>query len=200
MIRNIIFDLGNVLLSFQPIEYLTSKLSDSNKVNEIYDIIFKSSEWLDLDRGIIDEAQAVNNFCLRSPENESHIRSCMENWYALLSPIDKSVEILKEVKAKGYNTYILSNFHEQAFQYVTSKHDFFKDFDGEVISYREKLLKPESEIYMKFVTNYGLEPEESLFIDDTEINVNGASKLGFNVIQFKSPEQLREELKNYNIL
>lgn len=200
LIKNIIFDLGNVLLKFQPVEYLSSKLSDNNKINEIYEIIFKSSEWLDLDRGVIDEAQAINNFCMRSPDNECHIRSSMEDWYDLFSPIEKSVEVLKHVKSKGYNTYILSNFHEKAFEYVTSKFDFFRHFDGGIISYREKLLKPEIDIYMKFVTNYGLKPGESLFVDDTEVNVEAARQLGFNAIHFKSAEQFIEELKSYNVL
>jgi FMN phosphatase YigB (HAD superfamily) len=200
LIKNIIFDLGNVLLNFQPIEYLSNKISDKEKVAEIYEIIFRSKEWLDLDRGVISESEAIEVFCRRNPENDHLIRTCMDNWCDMFTPIEGSVEILKQLKAKGYKTYILSNFHELAFEYVAKEHDFFKHFDGGIISYREKLLKPEGEIYMKLSEIHGLNPQESLFIDDTEVNVAGARESGFHAIHFKNPEQLLEAMKGYNIL
>lgn len=198
MIKNVIFDIGNVLLSFDPKEYVRSKVIEE-KVEEIYESIFQSEEWPMLDRGTITEEAAKANIINRKIENEEFINLVFQDWYDILSPIESSVEILKKLKEKGYKVFYLSNFHLAAFKYVTKKHYFFELFDGGVVSYKEKLLKPEKEIYEKTLGRYGLEPNETIFIDDTKENVIEAMKQGINGIILENPKDLKIELEKFHV-
>jgi len=200
MIKNIVFDLGNVLLSFKPLEHLRNKVADEGKIEQLHKEIFSSEEWLMLDRGVITEEEAIDRLCNRNPHNSELIKLCMDNWYEILTPIEETVEILKEVKARGYNTFVLSNFHLLAYEDVIKRCDFFKYFDGGIISYKENLLKPESEIYEKLILKYDINPGETIFIDDTKVNLEGAEKLGLETILFTNSIELRENLIEYNVL
>lgn len=198
MIKNVIFDIGNVLLNFEPKEYVKSKVVEE-KIEEIYESIFKSEEWPMLDRGTITEEKAKENIINRKVENKDFVSLVFENWYDILTPIESSVEVLKKLKESGYKVFYLSNFHLAAFEYVTKKHDFFGLFDGGVVSYKEKLLKPEKEIYEKILCEYTLEPKETLFIDDIEENVKAAINNGMKGIVLKNPIDLKSELENLDI-
>lgn len=198
MIKNVIFDIGNVLLNFEPKEYVKSKVIEE-KIEEIYESIFKSQEWPMLDRGTITEEEAKANIISRKAENEGFINSVFENWYDILTPIESSVGVLKKLKEKGYKVFYLSNFHLAAFEYVTKKHDFFGLFDGGVVSYKEKLLKPEKEIYEIILSEYNLEPNETVFIDDMEVNVKAAINNGMKGIILKNPIDLKGELEKLDI-
>lgn len=198
MIKNVIFDLGNVLLDFNPKGYLKKKINEIN-IDDVYEAIFKSEEWPMLDRGTITEDDAKRNIINRNKSYEEDIVKAFNNWYELLIPIAETVEVLGELKKKGYKVYYLSNFHSAAFDYVTSHHDFFDIFDGGVVSYAEKLLKPEKEIYMKIIKRYDLIPEESVFIDDTLENVKGAEACGIKGIYLYNTNKLKEKLRNMDI-
>ena len=198
MIKNIIFDIGNVLLDFNPKVYVKSKISEE-KVEEIYKCIFQSDEWPMLDRGTISEKDAKINIINRNIENEKLINLVFENWYDILMPIESSVDVLKKLKQSGYKVYYLSNFHLAAFEYVTKKHDFFECFDGGVVSYKEKLLKPEKEIYEIIIDRYNLKPCQTVFIDDMKENVKAAIKSGLKGIILKNPKDLKDELEKFNV-
>ena len=198
MIKNIIFDIGNVLLEFNPKIYVSSKVSEE-KVEEIYKCIFQSDEWLMLDRGIISEEEAKINIINRNIENEELINLVFENWYNILMPIESSVNVLKRLKQNEYKVYYLSNFHLAAFEHVTHKYEFFQNFNGGVVSYKVRLLKPEKEIYEMIINRYHLEANETLFIDDMKENVNAAVELGLKGIILKDPKDLKEELEVFNI-
>jgi len=200
MIKNVVFDLGNVLLSFKPLEYLREKVEDEAKIDELHKEIFLSEEWLMLDRGVITEEEAIDRLCTRSIDNSELIKLCMNNWYEILTPIEDTVEILKEIKSRGYRTFILSNFHLLAYEDVIKRYDFFKSFDGGIISYKENLLKPESQIYEKLILKYNINPKESIFIDDTKANTEGASNMGFETILFDNVIDLRKKLVEYKVL
>ena len=200
MIKNIIFDLGNVLLNFKPMVYVNSKIPDKEKSKQIYKEIFESYEWAMLDRGVITEEEAINIFCNRNMEDSKSIRLVMDNWYQLLTPIEGTIEILRVLNSAGYKNYVLSNYQLLAFQNVTKRFDFFSCFDGGIISYKEKLLKPEKDIYDKLIKKYNIDPKESIFIDDTKENVESAKLLGFKTILFTDSIDLREKLAEYNVL
>lgn len=197
MIKNVIFDIGNVLLEFKPLDYLKRTFNDDNLEKFLYKEVFQCKEWLHLDRGILTQDEAIKIICLRNPMQEVHIKKCMDNWIDILSPIEGTVKILNELKEKGYKLYLLSNFHSLAFETVYSRYDFFKYFDGGIISYKENLLKPESEIYTKLLDTYNLNAEECLFIDDTLVNIEAASRLGINTVHFESCEMLGKSLSEF---
>lgn len=199
MYKNIIFDIGNVLLNFKPEEYLKTKIIESDKILEVHKELFQSEEWVMLDRGTITEKEAKDIIISRSSKNGHLIELAFEGWYELLTPIEESVKILEELKHAKYKVYFLSNFHLIAFENVTKRFDFFKLFDGGVVSYEEKQIKPEEEIYKRIIKKYKIKPEESIFIDDVQSNLESARKLNFKTILFKNSKELRENLKAYDI-
>lgn len=200
MYKNIIFDLGNVLLEFNPEKYLDQYFTDSNLIQELYQVIFKSPEWIELDRGTMSKDEFTDVICKRKPELKNEIKLVLNNWEEMLDVKEASVKVLKNLNKKGYDLFALSNFHETAFQVVYDKYDFFSVFRGMVISAREKCVKPEEEIYRILLENYGLAPGESLFIDDTRANLDTAERMGINTILFVNAVQLEEELHNKGIL
>jgi len=199
VISNVIFDIGNVLLSFKPLEYLKAKIADQDKALEVYEQIFHSDEWVALDRGTLSEEEAINILSARYPENERYIKMAFDNWYDLLTPIEDTVKLLRDIKAAKYKTYFLSNFQELAYEVVSNRYNFFNLFDGGIVSYKEKLIKPEESIYKRLLEKYGIKPEESVFTDDTQVNVEAAVRLGFNGVVFKDADDLREKLISYGI-
>lgn len=194
MYKNIIFDLGNVLLSFNPKEYLNSKIGE-NRIERVFKEIFLSKEWVKLDEGTITEIEAIEAISLRNEEYREDIKRAFENWYDILVPIDEAVELLKELKEKGYKLYYLSNFHDIAFKKVKEKYDFFHLFDGGVISSEDKLLKPNERIYEVILSRYNLLPKESIFIDDMKINVEAAKEANIEGLVFENTNKLKEDLK-----
>ena len=156
MYKNVIFDLGKVLLNYEPEEYLKSKISETDKISELNKQIFQSEEWIMLDKGTVTEREAINILSKRNSKNAELIKLAFDNWYELLTPKYDTVEILKELKNADYKVYFLSNFHMQAFRYIINTYDFFKLFDGGIVSYKEKLLKPEEKIYKRIIEEYSL--------------------------------------------
>ena len=198
MIKNIVFDLGRVLLKYEPKEYLEEKI-DKDKVDEIYNQVFRSEEWVMLDRGVITQDEAVIRISKRYPKNKELIMLAFKDWYEMLCPIEGTVHILYKLKKAGYQMYYLSNFQLLAFDNVKNKYDFFNAFHGGIFSYEEKLLKPEIEIYKCLIERYNLVPSETIFIDDMECNIDGCKKVGIEGILFKDPEMLTRDLKVYGI-
>lgn len=197
MVKNIIFDIGNVLLQFNPLDYLKIMFNDDKIESLVYKEIFQSKEWVHLDRGTLTQDEAVKAISQRNPNYEVHIKKCMDNWIDILTPIEGTIQIVNELKEKGFKLYLLSNFHSLAFENIYSKYDFFKYFDGGVISYKENLIKPETEIYTKLLDTYGLNAKECLFIDDTLVNTEAADRLDFNTIHFSNCETLEDDLHKF---
>lgn len=198
MIKNIIFDIGNVILKYDPINYLLSTYDDLEEMEYVYENIFNSKEWLDLDRGILTYEEASEKLSKKTRLKGENILYILSNWkYKSMGEIKSTNILIDRLKNEGkYKLYLLSNFHEDAFYYVKEKYNFVHKFDGRVISFEEKLMKPEKEIYERLLDKYGLNAEESIFIDDSKANIDKAKELGFVGIHYEDSSDLLKLLEN----
>lgn len=197
MIKNVVFDLGNVLLEFTPEKIVDDYVLKKSKKEAIYDNIFNSKEWIMLDKGTISQKQATRRFVDRQPNNKNEIIKIMDNWISYLKPINKNISVLKDLANKEINLYILSNFHEKAFLEVKQKYDFFDLFDGKVVSFQVNIIKPEDKIYKTLISKYQINPQNTLFIDDSFNNIKAANKLQFKTIHFNYGIDLESEVSRF---
>ena len=199
MIKNIIFDLGNVLIRFKPEEFINKNIKKEYR-EKFFNVIFKGQEWADLDRGILEYSDVVKIFSEKIPECSSEIKKLFDNYILdVLEPIEKNIEIMKSLKGK-YKLFVLSNFHYPAFDYIFKNWEFFKYFDGKIVSGHCKLLKPEKKIYELLCLTYSLKPNECVFIDDTKANIEAAEEFGINGIHLTDINILEEKLKENNLI
>ena len=199
MIKNIIFDLGNVLVKYSPENFLNKYVKKENQEDFIINI-FKSKDWLELDRGTLSYEDAIEVFTKRVPEEKESIEKLFrENISSCISPIEENVEIMRKLKKNGYDVYILSNFHQPAFEYIRESWDFIREFNGDVVSCYYHYIKPERNIYETLLNKYNLTPSETIFIDDVDTNINGAKELGIGGIHLPDYKILSELLKKNGI-
>jgi epoxide hydrolase-like predicted phosphatase len=200
MIKNIIFDLGNVLISFRPSEYFDKKNYPGAIKTTILTDIFGSKEWLMLDNGDITTPEAIDSIANRSSLNKEEIAHIFKLRTDLMFPLDTNVRLLPALKKQGYRLYYLSNFPLDIFEEVRAGYFFFRYFDGGLISAEAKSSKPEPEIYKILMEKYLLLPNECLFIDDLEKNVKTAEAIGMKGIftngSLKISKDIEEALKN----
>ena len=195
-IKNIIFDLGNVLINFDPEKYLEANVKEDIR-KDFLDEVFLKKEWLDLDRGTLTYEEAKKIFKKRLPQAEKEIDKFFDNdFFDMLMPIEKKTKLLSQLK-KQYNLYILSNFHRDSFEELNKRHQFFKNFDGHVVSCYYHHLKPEKEIYDTIIEKFSLNPEETVFIDDSYPNIEMAQKMGINGIHLPDYNELEKKLENF---
>ncbi|MCR1898321.1 HAD family phosphatase [Irregularibacter muris] len=201
MIDTIIFDIGRVLLEYQPERYLKTKYSPSMEIAEtLFENIFASAEWIELDRGTMEVTRAKEVIGKRIPHYQKQVEEVLDTWHELMVPIMGTVDIMNKLREKKYNIYLLSNMNDKIFDIVHKKYKFLREVDGEVISAHVKLLKPQREIYQEIIQKYNLTPSQCIFIDDMKPNAQGAEKVGIRGIHFISPQQLEAELKELGVL
>ncbi|MHA1763981.1 MAG: HAD family hydrolase [Promethearchaeota archaeon] len=199
MIKNIIFDLGNVLLSFKPEDYLKLHTRDTARINTFLNKITRSQTWWKLDQGLITMREAENYFLNTYPEETDLLIPFLANWMDILKPIDKNIQIVKELKQNGYKLYVLSNFIKEAYEHVKHIHNFFVLFDGKILSWEIKLTKPDIRIYETLIEIFNINPQESVFLDDIRGFLTHAKKLGMKVIWVKLDTDIREKLRELNV-
>jgi epoxide hydrolase-like predicted phosphatase len=177
MIRNIIFDLGNVLLSFLPSQYFEKKNYPENIRKTIVNDIFKSREWKMLDNGDITVNEAIDSLSIKSTLKRQEIALIFNLRTDIMFPLTNNVKLLPALKKRGFSLYYLSNFPLDIFEEVKNSYYFFRYFDGGIISAEVKLSKPDARIFSFLLNKYSLEPEECLYLDDIEENVLAAESV-----------------------
>jgi putative hydrolase of the HAD superfamily len=193
-VRNIIFDFGGVLVTWRPQEIIDSFYAEPALREALRTHAFQHDDWLDMDRGTLDEATVATRCAARMARPEAELRSLFDHVRAALQPIEPTVALLRELRGRGVKLYGLSNMSATIFAYLAGRHDFFGLFDGIVVSGNVKLLKPEPEIYEHLRDRFDLDFAESVFIDDLPRNVESARAVGLPAIQFTSTDQVRHEL------
>jgi len=195
MIKNIVFDLGNVLLSFRPSEFFDKKNYPENIKTTILSDIFGSKEWGMLDNGDLTTEEVIDIIASKSSLNKEEIAHVFNLRVSLLFPLDQNVRLLPELKKQGFKLYFLSNFPKDVYDEIKTGYYFFKYFDGGIISSEVKFSKPHQRIYEILLEKYSLIAEECLFIDDLEINVKAAEIFGMKGLVTLGSQEISKELK-----
>ncbi|MBP5491432.1 MAG: HAD family phosphatase [Clostridiales bacterium] len=185
MIKNVVLDMGNVLLDYNPDFSLNRFCSSEEEKEIIRKELFLGAEWLMADRGEIKDEDRFDLVKGRVPEKyHEALKNCCDYWTDCMVPLEGAREFCEKVKASGHGIYILSNASNSFYKYFPKflPLDFFT---GVFVSSNYLLLKPEVAIYKKFLEEYGLDGKDCLFVDDRMDNVQGAREAGMNTLQFK---------------
>jgi putative hydrolase of the HAD superfamily len=188
MIKNIVFDMGGVILDFNLKKTVEAEFSPQYH-DAIYEHVFgENSVWKTLDEGIYTFDQVIPGILEKIPvELHEKITAMVTDFYDYMPPFKETYELIKELKSKGYPIYLLSNATPRFFdRYLDIP--AFEFFDGFFISSCYKLLKPNREIYEAFCNKFSLKPQECFFIDDLEENIKGAKDYGMNGFVFSAPD------------
>ena len=203
MIKNVIFDLGNVVLKLKWEKVLNRYSDNETDIQTLKTVIFDSDEWKELDNGTIEKNDAINIMLSKLPKNlHEACKNIMVNWRDGLVINNEIISFIESIKLQGYKTYILSNAPHEIPEYLTNN-DLNKYFDGQIISAQEKVSKPERKIYEILLDRYSLNPEESLFLDDKKENIEAAIDCNINgyVFDYNNYNTFLTDIReSYNII
>ena len=199
MINTIVFDLGAVLIDWNP-HYLYEKIFKEDEMHHFLATVCTPA-WNEEQDGGRSLAEATRVLIAQFPEQEENIRFFYDRWPEMLrGEIPGTVELLKTIRDSGnYKLYALTNWSSETFPIALERFEFLSWFDGIVVSGDEKDRKPFPSFYRTLLNRYAIEPTEALFIDDNLRNVKAAEDLGIHAIHFSNPEQLKEALLAFNV-
>lgn len=196
MIKNVILDMGNVLLSFDPEVSLNTFVENEEDRAIIRKELFQGPEWILGDRGTITNEQRYEPVSKRVPQRlHPQLKDCVEKWNICMQPIPGAKEFCEYLKARGYKVYVLSNACNDFYNYFP-RFEEVSYFDGVMVSSDVHMIKPDKDIFEHFLSTYGLAAEECLFIDDVLPNVEGAKKCGICAFHFHGDfEDVKKEFQ-----
>ena len=200
MVKNIVFDMGNVLLRFDRDYFLDAAGVEGEDRKILMNNVYLSVEWARMDRGSMTEVEAAASMCRHIPERlheKAHL--LVDRWDRPILPVEGMTSLVRELKAAGFGIYLLSNSSYRQHEYWP-RIPGSEYFDGTLISADVKYVKPEPEIYRLLYKKYGLIPEECVFIDDSAANIEGAERTGMPGIVFHGDAaELREKLRGFGV-
>jgi 2-haloacid dehalogenase len=198
-IKNIIFDFGGVLVDWNPRHLYKDYFRDENEMEYFLKNVC-TDEWnLEQDRG---RSLAEGTLLLQNkfPEFHDLIQLYYDKWETMLKgDIPQTVSLLYKLKPT-YNLFGLTNWSAETFPIAYERFSFFKEFDGIVVSGREKLIKPDLRIFHLLLDRYKLKTDDTLFIDDNIHNIHAAEKIGLHAIHFKNAGELESRLSSIQVI
>ena len=185
MIKNIVLDMGNVLLDYNPDYILNLYLDSADDKKIIRKELFEGPEWIQADFGYITNEEKFEGCSKRVPERlHEKLKLCIADWSLCMLPVKGAKEFCACIKKKGYQIYVLSNAGFDFYQYFPKQFDL-DFFDGIVVSADLHMVKPDPNIYRYLLEKYKLAADECLFIDDRQDNVDGAKSVGMHTHLFR---------------
>lgn len=188
----VVFDVGQVLLRFEPDAIMRQLLPDCPELYpRLKDIVFRSPYWVTMDRGMMDGEELAAAMASSHPDLAEPIRHIVVSWQHLPA-IPEGVAALHACKAHGKRVYGLTNYSRQAFAVARADHDFFHLFDDILVSSHHLLVKPDPAIYRLAEAMFSLDPARTLFIDDSPANIEAALHCGWQGLCFNAPGKLEK--------
>jgi len=199
-LKAVVFDLGGVLIDWDP-RYLYRKLLDDEAAVEEFLATVCTPAWnAEQDRGR-PFAEGVAELVERHPVHAAAITAYHERWPEMLGgAVGGTVEVLAELRAAGVPVYALTNWSAETFGIARERFEFLEWFDGVLVSGEERMIKPDPAIFRLLLDRFGLDPGATFYIDDSPANVAAADRLGFDAVRFTSPAQLRRDLEARGLL
>lgn len=180
MIKNFIFDMGNVLMDFSPDYILSQYVRNLDDIALLKTLIFKSEMWHDLDQGLVSFEEAKLEILKQVPDTLSEVViTFFDTWHLHKRPRVEMESVVKELKDRGYSIYLLSNA-ASTFHGYKDTYSVFQYFDDLIISADLKISKPDARIYQHLLDKHNLNPSKSMFIDDIAANILAAEDLGIH--------------------
>lgn len=198
-INTIIFDLGNVLIPWEPRWLFRKLLADEAQVEHfLQEVDFNA--WNAAHDAGQPFAVGIEQHGAKHPQHRHLLEAYFERWEeSVAAPFEESVSLLHELKAAGFRLLALTNFSTETFPRAQRLYSFLQEFEGVVVSGEEGLIKPDPAIYELLFERYGVEPTRAVFIDDSAANVATAHQLGMHAIHFTGPDMLRGSLRALNL-
>jgi putative hydrolase of the HAD superfamily len=194
-VRNVIFDLGGVLLDWNPGRILERYSSDSAQQNALHDALFRHKDWLAFDRGDITEPVLLARAQQRTGRTLPELTRLLDLVRDSLVVKPETVAVLRSLRKRRVPLYCLSNMSISLFAHVRRRYDFWDAFTGIVISGEVRMVKPELAVFEYLLTRYNLSAEETVFVDDHPPNLEGAKAVGLRTILFRNAEECARELE-----
>lgn len=200
-VKNIIFDVGQVLVSYDWETYLKDFNFPAEEEKLIGEKVFKSQIWNERDRGLLPEEEYLKQFIAALPsEYEEDVKRVINESEKTVGIMDYAETWTGYLRSQGYRLYILSNYSQFMLEHTRdNKMPFLKNMDGVIFSCEVQQIKPEADIYETLLSRFGLKPEESVFLDDRLENCEAARKLGIHAIQFHDLKQAAGELEKLGV-
>ncbi len=199
MIKTIIFDIGNVLTLFAWEEFFEKCEYEPSIIDRLKKATVPTPNWAEYDLGLLTDEEILEGFIANDPGIEKELRESLASLEGIIIRCDYTIPWIKDLKAKGYQVLVLSNFSRRAFEDCAEALDFLQYTDGGILSYRDHLIKPNPAIYQLIIDRYHLTPSECVFIDDLATNVEGAKKAGMHSLVFHNQSQAIEDLKKLGV-
>ena len=187
--KNILFDMGNVLVSYNPEWVIRHYTEDEELIREVKNIVFHSQEWLLLDAGLIEEEKAERNWMERLSSDKARelAHLSFQNWHLYnMKVIPGTAEMIRALKENGKEIYLLSNASMRLLSIYKEVIPAVECFSGIFYSAAHKCVKPQDIIYERFLKEYSLNPSDCFFIDDLEENISAAKAVGISGAVMKS--------------
>lgn len=196
MIKNIIFDVGKVLVEWEPDVAMRKLGFDEETVKAVSEATIETNDWNESDRSVLSDEEQLQVFIEKAPAYEKEIRLFWDNVGTAIWQYDYVKGWMQELKDRGYRLYILSNYARRTYaQTRENALSFLEDVDGQMFSFEVHQIKPEPEIYQTLLEKFDLKPEECVFLDDREDNIRGAEAAGIHGIPFTGYEAAKEKLE-----
>ena len=193
-IKNVVFDVGEVLAEFRYMNYMRDLGFDEEVVVFLAENMVLSEFWHELDLGIRTNSEGKRVFTEKYPQYALEIDKFWDHLEDIVREYDYAPGLIREIKQMGYKVYILSNYPIEIAEMHWPKFRFLPLTDGHIISAYEKLTKPDAAIYRLLESRFGLDLTECLFIDDRQINIDTAKELGMETVLFTGYDELVEKL------
>ena len=196
MIKTIIFDIGNVLMTYDWVRYINEEFG-AEKADVINEAVWGDGRWEELDRGVLSEEEIFRGMREHAPGYEDDVMEALKHTDHCMIKRNFAISWIQEYKAAGFRVLFLSNYSDFLLRFHSPCMDFLPYMDGGVFSYKVKLLKPDPAIYRCICDSYDLKPEECIFIDDNAANIAAANEFGIHGFLFTGYEDTRARVSEY---